>query len=130
MLRPPEAGLGTRSGTPAPGPVPSVPVQLGAGCILRLLLIEVPFLLVPGHNVQVVEVRVVVHCTAGGWGCQRFLATLSVTTKSMPPTDGEGTKWLQGPRQRVVFYSQQSKADGEPEARVRPSTEMEVAPGL
>ena len=47
-------------------PQPSVPVQLWAGCLLGLLLIEVPLLFIPGHYVQVVEVRVVVHGAAGG----------------------------------------------------------------
>lgn len=47
---------------------PSVPVQLGAGRVLGLFLVEVPLLLIPGHDIQVVEVRVVVHGAAGERG--------------------------------------------------------------
>lgn len=49
-------------------PQPSVPIQLWAGRILGLLLIKVPLLLIPRHDVQVVEVGVVVHSAAGGGG--------------------------------------------------------------
>ena len=47
-------------------PQPSVPIQLWAGRVLGLLLVEVPLLLIPGHDVQVVKVGVVIHCAAGG----------------------------------------------------------------
>lgn len=49
---------------------PSVPIQLWARCVLWLLLIEVPLLLISGHNVQVVKVRVVIHSAARGESCQ------------------------------------------------------------
>lgn len=41
---------------------PSVPIQLWAGRVLRFFLIEVPLLLIPCHDVQVVKVGVVVYC--------------------------------------------------------------------
>lgn len=44
----------------------SVPLWLCTGHILRLLLIKVPVLLIARHDVQVVEVRVVVHRATGG----------------------------------------------------------------
>lgn len=51
-------------------PQPSVPIQLRAGRVLGLLLVEVPLLLIPRHDVQVVKVGVVIHGAAGGGGCQ------------------------------------------------------------
>lgn len=61
----------------------SVPVQLRAGRILGLLLIEVPLLLIPGHDVQVVEVRVVVHGTAGGRGVRGHSALRPLRPRHM-----------------------------------------------
>lgn len=65
-------------------PQPSVPVQLWAGRVLGLLLVEVPLLLVPGHDVQVVEVGVVIHGAAGGGAVRDRLCLHSGLPDSHP----------------------------------------------